>query len=460
MTLLPRLSALALAATALLAPAAYGADLTEVLQAAQQHDPTYAVARSARAAAQPRRAQADALWRPQVVLAAGAGLSTSETQATGAQFSAPGLGTSAGVGFNTSVTGGAATRWAVSAAQPLYHPERRAQQRQIELSLGVADLEWELAQQNLLLGTAQRYFELALAEETLAVLQGQLAAVQRATQEVQDRFKLGSVPVTDTHEAQARLADLKAQVLLAQSAWQTQRERLAASTGLAAATLSARLPAATLTPAPGPLETWLQRAQDRNPGLRLRQAAVEVARQEANKFSTQASPTVNLVAQASHEHLSGSGAYGSASNTGRNAFVGLQLQVPLFTGGYRSAKLQEALLQVDQASAEAEQTRQEVAQQVRAAWLNLSISADRLAAANQGLLASTARLDATRLGLQVGHRTTQDLMNAESDLARARLAVAQTRVALVLEQLRLSALAGDLDEAPLQALNSQLATQP
>ncbi len=456
-----RFHALALATAALLSPLARAADLNEVLQAAEQHDRDFAVARSARAATQPRQDQSAALWRPQVLLAAGAGLASSETQATGAQFSAPGLGTSSGVGFNTSVTGGTSTRWALTAAQPLYNPERRAQQRQIELSLGVADLEWELARQNLLQGTTQRYFELALAQETLAVLQGQQAAVQRATTEVQDRFRLGAVPVTDTHEAQARLADVQAQVLLAKSAWQTQRERLAASTGLASPSLSARLPAAVaVDDAPGPLEPWLQRAQAHNPGVRLRQAAIEVARQEAAKFSTQASPTVDLVAQASREHLGGSGAYGSAGNTGRNAFVGLQLQVPLFTGGYRSAKQQEALLLVDKASAEAAQAQQDVEQQVRATWLQLSIGHERLAAATQGLAASTARLDATRLGQQVGHRTTQDLMNAESDLARARLAVAQTRVALVLERLRLAALAGELTEDQLRAVNGQLATQP
>lgn len=460
MTLLHRLSTLALGATALLAPSAFAADLSEVLQAAQERDQAYAVARSARAAAQPRQAQADALWRPQVVLSAGAGLASNETQATGAQFSAPGLGTSAGVGFNTSVTGGTATRWALSAAQPLYNPERRAQQRQVELSLGVAELEWAMARQDLLLGTAQRYFELALAQDAVAVLQGQQAAVQRATTEVQDRFKLGSVPVTDTHEAQARLAEVQAQSLLAQTAWQTQRERLAASTGLPAGTLTARLPAGSPAEAPGALEPWLQRAQDHNPALHLRQAAVEVARQEAAKLSIGASPTVDLVAQASREHLGGSGAYGSAGNTGRNAFIGLQLQVPLFTGGYRSAKQQEALLRVEQAMAEAEQTRQEVAQQVRATWLNLSIASQRLAAATQGLAASAARLEATRLGQQVGHRTTQDLMNAQSDHARARLGVAQTRVALVLERLRLDALAGALDDDTLRAVNAQLAPAP
>lgn len=439
---------------------ALATDLSEVWQAAWQNDRDYAVARAAQAAAQPRREQSTALWRPRVALTAGVGLGSSETEATGAQFSAPGLGTNSGVGFNTSVTGGTATRWTLSAAQPIYNPERRAQQRQIELSLGVAELEWQLARQNLLVSTAQRYFDLALAQETLSVLQRQLAAVQRAANEMQDRFRLGAVPVTDTHEAQARLAEIQAQSLLAQSDWQLKRDRLAASTGLPAAALSARLPLRPTDPANlGPLESWLQRAQEHNLGLRLRQAATEVARQEVGKFSARSSASVDLVAQTSREHQGGSGAYGPAGNTSANSFVGVQLSVPLWTGGYRNAKQEEAVLLADKAAAEADLTRQEVEQQVRTSWLNLSIGGERLRALTQGLAASEARLDATRLGQQVGHRTTQDLMNAESDAARAQLALAQTRVVLVLERLRLEALVGDLTDDELRAVDANLAPE-
>jgi outer membrane protein len=453
-----RLGTLALALG--LAHSAFATDLNEVWQAAWQNDRDYAVARAAQAAAQPRHEQSAALWRPRVALTAGVGLGSSETDATGAQFLAPGLGSNSGVGFNTSVTGGTATRWTLSAAQPLYNPERRAQQRQIELSLGVAELEWQLARQNLMLNTAQRYFDLALAQETLAVLQRQLATVQRASTEVQDRFRLGAVPVTDTHEAQARLADIQAQVLLARNDWQFKRDRLADSTGLPAKSLSARLPLFAAEPSSlGPLEPWLQRTQDRNPGLRMRLAATEVARQEVGKFSARAAASVDLVAQTSREHLGGSGAYGSAGNTASNSFVGLQLSVPLWTGGYRNAKQEEAVLLADKAAAETDLTRQDLEQQVRASWLNLSIGSERLRALTQGLAASTARLDATRLGQQVGHRTTQDLMNAESDAARARLALAQARVALVLERLRLEVLAGDLSDDLLRGVDANLALE-
>jgi outer membrane protein len=101
-----------------------------------------------------------------------------------------------------------------------------------------------------------------------------------------------------------------------------------------------------------------------------------------------------------------------------------------------------------------------VAQQVRAAWLGLSVGALRVQALAEGHSASVARRDATRLGLEVGQRTTLDWLNAENDAAFAQLSLAQSRVGLLLDRLRLAALTGQLDEAALRSVNGELAAQP
>jgi outer membrane protein len=440
---------------------ATAADLIDVWQAAMQNDKTYAVGRAAQATAQPRRDQAAALWKPNVGLTTSLGVATNATETRGAQFSAPGFGQSSGVGFSTSVTNGTSGRWAVAATQPLYNPQRRAQQQQLSLSADLTDLEWQAAGQSLMLHTAERYFDLALAEETLRVLRLQLDAVQRATTEAQDRFKLGSVPVTDTHEARARLAGVRAQMLAAESELQIKRSLLADSTGLPATTLVARLPAAlpgsVRSTALRPLEPWLAEAQASNPSIRSQLLAAEVARQEASKYSLRSSATVDLVAQAGRDRLSGRGDFGSASNTGTNRMIGIQVSVPVFTGGLRDAKLEEAMRLADKSAAEVERTRQEVAQQVRAAWLGLSVGAERVQALAEALSASMSRRDATQLGREVGQRTTLDLLNAENDSATAQLALAQGRVGLLLDRLRLAALVGQLDEAALLSVNAELA---
>jgi len=140
--------------------------------------------------------------------------------------------------------------------------------------------------------------------------------------------------------------------------------------------------------------------------------------------------------------------------------VGVQINVPLYTGGWRSAKQDEALALQAKAEAQVQSTREQVAQQVHGAWLGLSVGAGRVQALGEALAASEARLDATRLGHEVGHRTLLDVLNAENDAAAARLALAQARTGLLLDRLRLAALAGQLDEDALHSANQVLTRAP
>jgi len=133
--------------------------------------------------------------------------------------------------------------------------------------------------------------------------------------------------------------------------------------------------------------------------------------------------------------------------------------VPPFTGGYRDAKEEEARRLADKAAAEVERTRQEVAQQVRTAWLGLSVGTERVQALAEALSASMSRSDATHVGHEVGQRTTLDLLNAENDSASAQLALAQGRVGLLLDRLRLAAPVGQLVEGTLRSVNAELAAR-
>ena len=451
------------------APPVLAADLATVWQAAAQHDKTLAVANAAHAAAQPRRDQAAALWRPNVALGTSVGVAGSNTATQGAQFSAPGFGTSRDVGFATSVNSGVAARLAVTLVQPLYNPQRRAQQQQIGLGVDMADLQWQADQQALMLRTAERWFNLALADEALRVQQQQLDAVQRASTEAQDRFKLGATPVTDTYEAQARLGGVRAQRMAAEVELRLKQQQLADSSGLPVAQLQARLPAGEVgetgavgglrsLPTPA-LDAALADADAGNPALRMRRLALDIARQEAAKHSLRASATVDVVAHLAQEHLGGQGSFGSASNRAGNRSIGLQLNLPLYDGGARDARQLETLRLAEQAAADVENTREQVAQQVRAAWLGLSVGAERATALAQALHAADERSAATKLGREVGDRTTLDLLNADNERAAAQLALAQARVALVMERLRLAALAGTLDVHALRAAD-QATTPP
>ena len=440
-----------------LAQGAWAADLIDAWRAAQKNDLEFIAAQSARQAGEARREQGASVWRPSVQLTGTAGKASNSTTTTGAQFSAPGFGSAEGTSFDTSINNGNMTRWALEARQPLVSRERDARKRQLELSADMAELEWQSAQQALMLRTAERYFDAALSGESLRVLRRQQAAVERTTAEIRDRFRLGDVPVTDTHEAAARAEAVRADVLAAESQLQLKQAALADVTGLAPAELQGLAqPGAVVPQDMPPLAQWLAEAKGSNLQLRAQTAGTEVAQQEAAKYSALASPSLDLVAHVGQDRLNGNGDFGPASNNLNNAMIGVQLTVPLYSGGYRSARQDEALRLAEKAATEADLAAQQVALQTRAAWLGLTVGAARTAALAESLKATQSRLEATRVGREVGDRTTLDLLNAENDAARAELALLQARVSLLLDRLRLAALAGRLDEGQLQAVNASL----
>jgi outer membrane protein len=451
-------SLIALAAVAALAPAAQALDLMQAWQGAQQHAPDAAAARAAREAGAARGNQAKALWRPNVTIDGGASYASSETAVRGAQFSAPGFGQTGGVAFDTSVTGGNSTRYAVAVRQPVYSRERSARSDALETAAQAAEFEWAQARQELMLRTSASYFNAALAAERLRLLQRQQQAVDQAATEARDRFRIGDRPVIDVHEATARAAALQAERLTAETQRQLSRSALADLTGVPADEAPLALPGEVRSEGLGTMPEWLARAERQNPGLKLAEAQLKSAEDQARASGAAFSPTVDLVAQLARDRISGDGDFGSASNTSRNSAIGVQLSVPLYTGGLRSAQHTENRALVDKARAELERASQQVAQQTRAAWLDLSVGQAQVAALAAALEASRARLDATQVGLQAGDRTTLDLLNAQNDAAAAEFALLDARVRLITHRLRLAALAGELDDSVLEEANAQLHT--
>ena len=442
-------------------PRAQAVDLIEAWHAAQEHDLEYCAARASHDAGLARRSQGTALWRPSVTLSGTAGKMSSNTQTSGAQFAAPGFAQTNGVAFNTSINEGNASNWAVSARQPLLSGERLAQSRQLELAADLADMQWQAARQALMLRTVERYFDVALAQESLRALREQQDAVDRALAEARERYRVGDIPITATHEATARSEAIRAQVLAAQTDLELKQQALSDITGLAPQTLRPNVPAQdgsadNAISQVQTLQRWLDQAAASNLDVRTQAANLEVARQEAFKSRAASSPSLDLVAKVGRDHLAGNGDFGPASTTASSGMIGVQLTVPVFTGGYRSAQHEEAVDLAEKLRADEQRARQQVALQTRAAWLGLTVGAGRVAALSAALDASRARLDATRLGQQVGDRTTLDLLNAEADASSAEMNLLQARIGLLTERLHLAALAGALDEDQLKTVNANL----
>src|SRR5699024_11373836 len=90
---------------------------------------------------------------------------------------------------------------------------------------------------------------------------------------------------------------------------------------------------------------------------------VQIAKEQIESYRAWKSPTVDLVGRAAYEKLDGSGRYGDAINKADEWMVGVQLNVPIFTGGYRCHKRVAATHQNEKSLAENDSIRQVISQQ-------------------------------------------------------------------------------------------------
>lgn len=445
---LPLIAALALAG---ITSAAHGADLMDAWQAALARDPEIASARALHEQATFRQEQAKALWAPMVSAGGAVGIGGADSRTKGAEA----MGQS-DVTFKTNVNAGALTRASIGAQKAWISPEREAQSKQLELSAQIAHTQWQQAQQALIMRTAQRYFDVVGAEQTLSVLQRQQKAMQQAAAEISKRQSVGDASVMDVQEAKARVSEIRAQVLTHENNLATKRVAYRQLTGQEPTQLMS-IASINLTPINlADANTWVQRARQQSPSLQMMGLQQAIQGQEAKRIKAGNAMTVNWVAQAQMDRLFGQGMYGSASNQTAQYMVGIQLNAPLSTGGMVESREREALKQVEKLRYDQEAVEQQIEQQVRDAWQSLSTAQARLQALSQSEQASKARLTSTRQAHRTGARTTNELLGAEHDAAQAELAVVQLRIQTAMEQLRLSAASGELGEAQLRQVNALL----
>ncbi len=434
-----------------------GITVTEAWHAAKTHDPAFRAAQAQWEAGRTHRSMGTALWLPTLTAKGGVGQSDTQTRTQGAYFSAPGFGSTNGVDFQTDVNRGTAKHWAIIAEQPLFDAGRQADSVSHKNAAGMAAAQFRLAEQDLMVRSARAYFDVLNARAVLGTLQRLRVSAERASAEAQARYDAGDVPVTDMREAQARADAIGVQELDAQMTVELTEAAFDDLAGLDAAVIGELSERATEDlPVAETLEAWTQRALDNSPYLTQRELALRTARTQVSRFNILTTPRVSLLAQLGRDSLSGMGDFGATDIAARQGSVFVQASLPLFTGGMRTAQRHEAQALARQALAELDGADQQVRQQTRAAWLTLTSAAARVQALRRLRLSAAGRLDATRLGTEIGGRNTIELLDAEADFQRSGSDFQRAQTDWLMAGLQLKAIAGELRESDLAQIDLRL----
>lgn len=419
-------------------------DLLQAYQAAQQHDATILAARATAAAERERLPQAKAQLLPN--LNASVSRNTNRLTSVTPNF----LGVE-----QTTHTSYPSSNQTLTLRQPLYRPQLTAQYRQAKAQVVDADATLQLEEQNLAVRVSGAYFEAMLTHDQLALILAQQAAYTTQFDAARKALTAGSGTRTDVDEAQARFDMSLALEIEARQNVTYTLQQLQSLVDQPIDKLST-LNVASLTlqnPQPDSLEDWATRAELNSPQMQSLKARVEVARQEVQKASAGHHPTLDAVAQWSDSE---SESVTNVSSRYTNRSVGLQLNIPLFAGGYVNSQVRQTLAGQERAEQVLEAGRRDLVMRVHKEFRGVTENIPKIKALEQALRSADQLVLSSRKSFQAGSRTVLDILNSEQQRVLVLRDLAQARYMYLISNIRLLALVGEADLASMTAANHVL----
>lgn len=429
---------LSLALAWAVAGSAQAQSLLQMYEAAKGHDATYAAARAQAEATQAKAAQAKAALLPTV----GASLSQTKTNienpSTGAEV----------YDYKTKTN-------AISLSQPIFRMGNIANFQQGQRSAALAAAQLTAAEQDLIVRSAQAYFDVLTSTQALASVQAQKKAVAEQLAAAKRNFEVGTKTIVDTRQAQAQFDLVVAQELNAENDLRNKKlalDQLVGAKNQQPVPLNAAK--ALLAPQPADAEQWVQRALEGNTNLQQLSVAYEIAKLETTKAQAGHMPTLDLTASIAQNRYTGTKPGSSVDADAKT--IGLSLNIPLFAGFAVQNRVKETVALEEQARSNLEAGQRSVEQNTRTAYFGLLSGLSQVKALEAALASAQSVVDATKLGYQVGVNTNVDVLNSQSQLYQTQRDLAAARYNVLLGQLKLRQAAGTLNADDLKDVNALL----
>ena len=432
-----------LLAGGLFAGASQAADLLSVYREALTYDAQYAAARAALDAGREKLPQGRSGLLP--TLSVGANTTWNDVDSTSRSTQVL-----TERKYNTN-------GWTATLTQPLFRWQNWVAYTQSELAVAIAEAQFEAARMDLIVRSAQAYFDVLLAQDALATAQAHKTAIAEQLESAKRNFEVGTATITDTHEAQARFDLVTAQEIAAESDLMVKRHAFQILIGKAPEGLKPLKAGVTLAlPQPADMTKWVEMAETGAITVQVSQASLEVARQEIQRQRAGHYPTLDLVATRGRSSVTGATTSSTGGSDGNSNTVGFSLTVPLFAGGAVMSKDREAVALKEKALADLDTARRSAALSARQAYLGVTSGLAQVKAYEAALTSSTSAVDSTKLGYEVGVRINIDVLNAQTQLFDTKQKLAKARLDTLGALLKLKAAAGTLNEDDLQAVNALL----
>lgn len=340
----------------------------------------------------------------------------------------------------------------VQLRQPILNLDAFYRYRQGKVQARQADEALDAGTDEVALRVARAYMDVLFAQDQVALSKVQRDMYQEHRAVNERLFEKGEGTRTDMLETQARFDLSEAQLIEAEDNLAAARDTLRGVIGMdpgALEPLGDNFRPVELVPAS--FEEWQRLALERNNTLAASRLAVENARLEIGRNRAGHAPRVDFIATYNKGDNESLNQFGTEST---NRQLGLQLTIPIYSGGAISASTRQAAAGYVRAQAQQDVHINDIMVELRKAHSIVESSARKIDALIKVVDSAKLLMTATEQSIKGGVRINLDLLNAQQQLFAGQRDLAQARYGYLLGVLRLRAAAGMLDESVIRQVGA------
>ena len=305
------------------------------------------------------------------------------------------------------------------------------------------------------------YVGVAYAKDQIALAQAQKDAYKEQLA-LNDRLvSAGEGTITDVAETQARYSLAEAQLIEARDVLDAAQRELEVIIGIPLDQLddlqTLRKGKFQVSPLPyTQFVDWEKVAMERNPQLAASRHGVDAARYDVERNRSGFMPQVQLYASHSENDSSSDN---TVNQKYRTDSIGVQVTMPIYSGGGVAASTRQAAARYGQAKYELDAQVGDVINDLRKQF-NLCISSQaKLLAYDFAVKSATTQVEATRKSVLAGQRVNVDVLNAEQQLYGAQRDLAEAKYPYIRAWISILSDSGTLNEKNISHVASYFSQQ-
>jgi len=335
---------------------------------------------------------------------------------------------------------------------PLFSMDAIARYRQGQSQANFSEEKFKYNAQDLLIRVTQAYLDTLFAQDSLKFQTAERDALLEQSKLMEKFFVNGESSKTDVLEALAAYRVSMSKIIDIEYTLENSRRKLVDIIGYPTDTqeiiqLDRRFQA--LPVKFRSFTDWRDAAMLNSPQIKAQAFQVEVALREYEKAVAGRYPVVNLVGTLSSQTSSTLTSIGIGYNQN---YIGIQVTVPIYTGGESDARIAQSYAAYEKAKADFDANRDQTITELKKQYDIVQSSSEKINAISLAVDSTVALVKAMQKSVQFGERANVDLLNAQKSLSNNNRDLAQAKYNYLIAFLKIGQLSGTLDNDRFQQI--------